>query len=108
MKLYGDVPESHKQLVINLEDMEVHLDDKNHVFTSLDKAKAFTCLAHDWYMVGLEEEGSRLLKKAEEVSPGYFDKVVKEDMEKDENFDILVKRIASQLIFMLQSKEKRF
>lgn len=43
-------------------------------------AKEYTCLAYDWYSIGVTSEGQRLINKAEQLVPGYYDKECREQM----------------------------
>jgi hypothetical protein len=108
MKLLGDVPEEHKQLAVELEEAEEYWDSK--VGTSLMPeellAKAYTCLAHDWYQIGSEDDGQRLLEKAEAVCPGYFKEVMLRQTYEDSTFDMLVKSLSVELTWMLVNRLK--
>lgn len=108
MKLAGDVPEEHKQLALELQDAESYWDSrssKKSVPVEL-LAKAYVCLAHDWYDIGCEDDGQRLLEKAEQTCPGYFKEVMLEQTMLDPDFDMLVRRLSVELIWMLVNRLK--
>lgn len=95
MKLYGDVTQKAKDHSEELEIMEKSIQEA--VMFSGKKAQAYVCLASDWYDLEMEDEGERLLLKAESVYPGYFGKLILEHIKADPDFDILVRNIASEL-----------
>lgn len=101
------MPEQYRKLALDLEDAERETDFRGDVPKD-KKAKIYTCLAHDWYDIEMEEEGNRLLLKAEKVFPGYFKELVIQHMLEDAAFEYLVKRITLDLIRMMtgQLKEK--
>jgi hypothetical protein len=108
VKLLGDVPEEHKQLAQELQEAEEYWDErlaKKKAPLEL-LAKAYVCLAHDWYDIGCEEDGQRLLEKAEGTCPGYFKEVMLEQAEQDPDFDHLVRRLSVELIWMLVNRLK--
>lgn len=97
MKFSGDIPEEHRQLALKLEESELEID--NHpILPNERKAQTYTCLAHDWYQISMEEEGNRLLLKAEKAYPGYFKQLIVEHASEDPNFKILVDNIAVILL----------
>lgn len=102
MKLLGDVPEEHKKLAVNLEQMEQYFDGAK-VTTDI-AAKGFVCLAHDWFQIGVEDEGNRLLVKAERICPGYFKNVMVQQTLEDKEFSYLVKSLSVELAWMLINK----
>jgi hypothetical protein len=108
MKLLGDVPEEHKKLALDLEEAEQYWDSKVGPSLMPEEllAKAYTCLAHDWYQIGSEDDGQRLLEKAEAVCPGYFREVMLRQAEDDDSFDLLVKNLSVELAWMLVSRVK--
>lgn len=100
MKLYGDVSEHDKKVAQGLEDMEAILSSEE----SLPKdvaAKMCVCMAHDWYHLGSDEEGHRLLQKAETFYPGYFKNLMLKHTVEDPRFDFLVKRLSAELATMI-------
>jgi len=96
MKLYGDVSESDRKLAEDLEILEKKVD--NGAFDPESKAKMLTCLAHDYYLLDCEEEGYRLLNKAEQICPGYFKNVMHTQIMASDGFDLIVKNIALKLV----------
>lgn len=97
MKLLGDVPEHHRDLADALERAEKDVDE-DKLLPKSRKAQIYTCLAHDWYDISVEEEGNRLLLKAEATFPGYFKDIVVQHMLEDENFQLVIGNITSELI----------
>lgn len=97
MKLVGDVPEEHKELAEALEKAEGDIDN-DKLLPDSRKAQIYTCLAHDWYDICAEEEGNRLILKADKVFPGYFKSEVVQHMKEDENFEYIVQKITSELV----------
>lgn len=103
MKLLGDVPLEHKLLAAELEEWEATVVS-NAKLPPDQAAKFFTCLAHDWYAMGCEEEGNRLLEASEKVCPGYFRGIMLQQTLEDSSFDYLVKRLSSLLAWTLVSR----
>ena len=87
--LLGDVSEEHRELAKELADFEKQIESGK--FPLEKKAQMYVCLAHDWYQIGLEEEGSRFLKKADATYPRYFENVMMAQAEQDPAFAKLVK-----------------
>lgn len=100
MKLLGDVSEEDKKLAQELTDHEKWLDS-DKTFSAEKKAQTVVCLAHDWFQLGMEEEGGRLLAKAEELSPGYFRKKLHKHAAESKDFDLLVKSMTVELMYLL-------
>lgn len=102
MKLSGDVSAEDRELATQLILLETKVDaDKS--YANEHKARIYTCLAHDWYQLAAEEEGNRLLLKAEKVCPGYFKGPVIEHQKEDADYDFLVKNLTHTLILLLIS-----
>lgn len=103
MKLLGDVPPEKQELAYKLTETERQINEKAGI--PLDrKAQMYVCLAHDWYQVDMEEEGNRLLAKAESVYPGYFRDVMIKHTVESKDFDKLVKNLSIELVWMLVSR----
>ena len=63
----------------DLKAREVALDET--LFdTTAELAKEYTSLAYDWYSIGATAEGQRLVWKAQNLLPTYFEKECKEQM----------------------------
>lgn len=99
MKFSGDIPQQDLDHMIALDEAEK--DTETCSLPNERKAQIYVCLAHDWYEMDCEEEGNRLLLKADKVSPGYFKGPVIEHQLEDENFDVVVKRITLELVKLL-------
>jgi hypothetical protein len=85
MKLHGDVPQEHRELASQLEEMETYFD--GNLSAPLEMiAKGYVCLAHDWFSIGEEDEGHRLLGKADRVFPGYFTNKASDHADEDPDF----------------------
>lgn len=98
-KLAGDVSVEHRELAEQLTLFEETTDlDK---YADEMRAKVYVCLAHDWYCMGAEEEGNRLLLKADKTFPGYFQSSVIKHQLEDEVFDRVIKNITLELARML-------
>lgn len=104
MKLLGDVPEEHQEIAEELIEYEKTLDNDNYSVEK--KAQSCVCLAHDWYQIGMEEEGARLLKRAEEFYPGYFKKKMIQHTVESKEFDKIVKNIMIELMWMIANQLK--
>lgn len=105
MKLHGDITKEDRELAEQLDLFEQNIG--NDTYPNERKAQLYTCLAHDWYQMGVEEEGNRLLLKAERIFPGYFkDTVIKHQLE-DDTFDLIIKNITSELARMLVDSVSR-
>ena len=77
--------------------METHfLYEKDYTPTVI--ARALVSLAHDWYVIDMEEKGSELLEKAEKVCPSYFEHQIYMDIEADPSFATLVESLTLNLV----------
>lgn len=99
MKLLGDVPERHKEIAKELGELEAMVEARK--LPPGLSARACVCMAHDWYKMGADEEGHRLLEKAEAYYPGYFRKLMLQHTLEDATFDYLVKSLSSELATMV-------
>lgn len=104
MKLYGDVPEQHKALAAALEQQENRFDTNMDDLDREYLAKGYVCLAHDWYHMGAEDSGIRLLAKAEQIYPNYFKTMIAKHCYADADFEHLVRNITAELVFMMISR----
>lgn len=106
-KLYGDVSEKEKKLAEGLEEHESWLDKKKDV-PALIAAKMLVCLAHDWYDLAMDDEGERLLTKADKICPGYFRKAIVDQTIEDPEFAYLIlnlqRLIATDILSVLGTK----
>ena len=68
------------------------------------KAQVYTCFAHDWYQMDMDEEGSRLLMKANRIYPGYFKTLVIEHTKENEGFALVVKNLTLELAYMVLTR----
>lgn len=68
------------------------------------RAKIYVCYAHDWYQMDMDEEGGRLLLKADQVYPGYFKGLVIQHTKESKDFDKLVKNITLELTWMILTR----
>jgi hypothetical protein len=92
-----------KDLAQALKESEIEVDIDQYL-PNERKAQIYVCLAHDWYQIDMDEEGSRLLLKANRVFPGYFKTLVIQHSIEDENFDLIVKNLTLELAWMLLSR----
>lgn len=93
MKTYGDMPDSHRELVKELVVLEKYFDDHQDTVPPEAAAKGFLCCAHDWYSLHMGEEGQRLLYRAEARCPGYFANLLDDQASRDPDFNILVENL---------------
>jgi len=98
-KLLGDVSDSDRKIAEQLVEFEPQIDRGE--FPIEKKAQMYVCMAHDWYQLGLEEEGNRLILKAEQTCPGYFKNTMLKQTVGDESFDFLVKSLTRELVSLL-------
>lgn len=98
-KSAGDIPEEHRQLVEQLEAFEKTVNTSGAPPDRL--AQMYTCLAHDWYQLDMEEEGNRLVLKAEKVCPGYFKGPVIQHQVESSDFDTVIKNLTWRLLHLL-------
>lgn len=104
MKVAGDISADDREWMEQLEEQEAFFDSKYDTSPLRILAKAYVCLAHDWYQLGLEEEGNRLLEKAEKFCPGYFKDLLPEDIKEDEMYDFLVKNLTSYIASLILNR----
>ena len=99
IRMVGDIPEEHRELADQLWAFEATIVMSGAPPERM--AQIYTCLAHDWYEIDVEEEGNRLLLKAEKIFPGYFKETVIKHALEDPDFDQLVRGITLELIALL-------
>lgn len=97
MEYAGDLSENQRRLVPELRKFEKSIDEDD-CYPKEGRAMMYTCMAHDWYQLDMEEEGSRLLLKAEAACPGYFAGPVVQHQKENPNFDQLIKNLTIELI----------
>ena len=102
MKSCGDLTQEERDFMEDLEDEENLCDVAD--ISDGKKAQVYTCLAHDWFQLSMEEEGHRLLLKANKIFPGYFKSLVVQHSKEDECFAQIVNRIT--LILLLRISER--
>ena len=100
MKLAGDLTKKQKAQAQELTEFE-RLVDHDSAYPKDRKAQIYTCLAHDWYQLDMEEEGNRLVVKAEKVCPGYFKGPVIQHQKENPDFDIVIKNLTVELLYLL-------
>lgn len=93
MKTYGDIPAHDRDLILQLEALETWFYEHGKELPSLSIAKGFSCIAHDYYSIFMDEEGERLLKFADKRCPGYFETAIHYHVAKDKEFAILVENL---------------
>lgn len=93
MKYYGDIPESDKKLIQELVTLESWFNEGNIPIPPLTAAKGFVAMSHDYYEMYLDEEGERLLNRAETCYSGYFKGPIQEHMSKCSDFNSLIKNM---------------
>ena len=90
MRYGGDIPAEHRKLIAELEALELWFQEHGEEVPLLTAAKGFVCIAHDYYAIGLEEEGERFLRKTEAICPLYFMGPVYSQAGKDADYAYLV------------------
>lgn len=108
MKIFGDVTDQHKSAANELEEMESILTSNRRKLSRSRVAKGYVCLVYDWYKIGMEEEGNRLLQKIDQICPGYFKKYLIKHMEEDKVFDDLIKNLFIEFAFLLTHRPESF
>jgi len=101
MKMAGDVKDKHRLHAVELEKCEREIETNPKFALAELKAKFYCCLAHDWYQMDMDEEGHRLLLKADDVCPGYFKGPVIKQVEESEEFGIIIKNLTIELLQLL-------
>ena len=101
--LHGDIPENHQELAKELEELEGYFDSKTDSFPPESMAKAYVCMASDWYSMGDDDKGSKLLDKAEKACPGYFNNQIHTHTYEDPDFDLLVKILTKNVLEIARS-----
>src|ERR1700746_1128782 len=100
--LHGDLQEEHQKLAEELLELEEYFNTHNDIVPEV-AAKAYTCLAHDWYTMGDDDKGSDMLIKADKACPGYFDNQMQIHVTKDPEYSILVQSLASCIFNIAKS-----
>lgn len=95
MKLIGDVPKEIQDQADQLTDFERLVD--SDPYSNERKAQLYLMLAHDWFMLNVEEEGQRLIYKALDVCPGYFGEPMIQHQVENPNFAIIIKNLTGEL-----------
>lgn len=90
MKYYGDIPASDRKLINELIALEKWFDEGALPIPEILAAKGFTAMSHDYYEMYLDEEGERLLNRAEKCYPGYFKHTIQVHMDKCPDFNSLI------------------
>jgi hypothetical protein len=99
MQSGGDLSQKQREQSVELIKFE-HLVDHD-AYPIERKAQMYTCLAHDWYQLDMEEEGNRLVLKAERVCPGYFRGPVIQHQLESQDFDTVIKNLTLELLRLL-------
>jgi len=108
MKIFGDITEQHRSAASELEEMESILTSNSRRLPRSRIAKGYVCLVYEWYRIGMEEEGNRLLQKIEQICPGYFKKHLVKHVEEDKIFDDLVKNLFIEFAFLLTNRPENY
>lgn len=104
MKLFGDVPPEHQEKANHLGNLEGLLAKNTKKWGKSKVAKGYLLLIYDWYSIGMEEEGNRLLKRVHEVCPEYFEKHLRNEMKKDPSFHERMTSLFIEFAFLLTHK----
>lgn len=92
-KMHGDVTPEQRALLAGLEEYEAWMNEREDALPPEAQAKMCVALAHDWYDLGLDEEGNRLLNRAEAAFPGYFKGPIYDHMLQDSDYYRVVKQL---------------
>lgn len=99
------VPEWQKQLAPQLREIEKSIEEMIPSIPAAEKAKCYVSLAYDWYSMGANAEGQKLIKKAEAVCPGYFSKEARKQMAESPTFNYLMNNIALLLKEIIRNQK---
>lgn len=94
MRSYGgDIPKDHRNLIEELERLEDWFYTHEKDIPCLQAAKGLVMIAHDYFVMEIEEEGDRIFKSVESKCPGYFKGPIYSHMEKDGDYTRLVSQL---------------
>ncbi len=108
MKIFGDVTDKERSAAQELQEMEAILALNKRKLPRSRVAKGYICLVYDWYKIGMEEEGNRLLQKIDQMCPDYFKKYLVKHMVEDKVFDELIKKLFVEFAFLLTNKPQQY
>lgn len=97
MITHGDIPEKDKVLIEELTLLENWFNEHGGGLPGLAIAKGMTCMGHDYYCIHMEEEGDRLLKRAEHYYPGYFKGPIHAQALRDVEFSFILANLKKTL-----------
>lgn len=103
MVLSSGLSKENQELAKKLTEAELDTE-RDQVLPKERKAQIYTCLAHDWYQMDMEEQGVRLLEKANKIYPGYFKGLVIEHSLESDGFDKVVKNLTLELAYMILTR----
>jgi hypothetical protein len=101
--LIGNLPLDKREHAEELTKLEIEVSQSFQI-PKEQMAKVFVCLAHDWYQMDVEEQGQRLLEKAEAVCPGYFKETIIQHRLQDKNFETVIQNLTVELTWMLMER----
>lgn len=81
---------SKKELEKELRLNEQAIDDLSPGVNPAQRAKAYVCLADDWFRMGTIEEGQELINKAHAALTAYFEKESRKQMANSPTFAYLM------------------
>lgn len=111
--IVGNLSAKDKELVGKLKEAEEYIDKlllvpvarKGQTTKTLSSkdikalgAKSYVCLSHDYFDLEIEEEGERLLLKANKLYPNYFSKILPTHMKEDKDYNTLIVQIAGKIM----------
>ena len=97
MNYYGDIPQEHLELLKELRTLETWFTEHGSTVPPLQAAQGFVAMAHDLYIMNMEEDGERLLREADKHFPGYFKKLIYTHMARNDDFDYLVTNLTQTM-----------
>ena len=101
--LHGDIPAEDIELANELLEMEKHLDNNMVRYGPSIAARVCVCLSHDYYELGDDDKGRELLEKADKIYPGYFENKIKDHIDQDPDFELLVESLAEKILVVARS-----
>ena len=93
MNYFGDIPVEHLELMKELKDLESWFDMYGQTIEPSIAAKGFVSIAHDYIFMYMEEEGLRLINRAEKICPGYFVEKIHEHAKYHSDYKKLVSNL---------------
>lgn len=104
MRPYGDIPAKDLKLAEELWELENWFNENQDTVPKDKAALGFVSMAHDLYLLEFDEEGDRLITRAEKIYPGYFRAKIHEHTLENSDFAVLVDNLRDTLGLELMKK----